>query len=299
MPVSNPPPFIQSGSHSAASLRRLTGSLTADVSGVIRADDLKVAQAVTPSMAVLVAAGRGYVVGSESAVQGSYHVESQGSETLAIAASNPTNPRIDLIVARVQDTAFSGVVDGWSLAVIAGTPAGAPVAPTAPDSSIVLARVAVAAGVTTITNANITDLRPRARPDWTAPWGLLATAQVSASTNATGTIVDVTGLTVTTAVIPAGRWIRTTVVGNASSSNATDVAAFTLTDQSNGVKNRFDSGELAGATRAFSHSWVEQSAGGVITRKLRIQRVVGSGTVTMFANADRKAQIVIEDIGAV
>jgi hypothetical protein len=73
--------------------------------------------------------------------------------------ANPTNPRIDLICATVNDAYYTGSLNNVVIQAIAGTPAGSPVAPSLPANSITLATVAVGAGATAITNANITDTR--------------------------------------------------------------------------------------------------------------------------------------------
>jgi hypothetical protein len=109
---------------------------------------------------VNVASGQVYVPGTEGATQFVYSCVNDATKNLTITASDPTNPRIDIVVAKVQDTAYSGGVNSWSLAVVAGTPSGSPAVPTAPANSVTLAHVAVAAGVTSIVNANITDKRP-------------------------------------------------------------------------------------------------------------------------------------------
>ena len=63
-------------------------------------------------------------------------------------------------MARVQDSAYSGSADEFSIEVVTGTPAASPSDPSLPSGSCwVLARVQVNAGASSITNANITDLR--------------------------------------------------------------------------------------------------------------------------------------------
>jgi hypothetical protein len=59
----------------------------------------------------------------------------------------------------VQDAYYTGSLNDVILQVVAGTPAGSPVAPALPANSISLATIAVGAGATSITNANITDTR--------------------------------------------------------------------------------------------------------------------------------------------
>lgn len=79
-----------------------------------------------------------------------------------IATADPTNPRKDRIVAKFDmsvdpNTVASNIV---TITVVAGTPAGSPSAPAEPANAITLAIIAVAAGATSIVNANITDSRP-------------------------------------------------------------------------------------------------------------------------------------------
>jgi hypothetical protein len=130
--------------------------------GVVGSSALAVTQKDTPDMGVKVAAGLAYVRGTESADQGVYSVCNDAATNLTISTADGSNPRRDLIVAKIEDDDYSGSAQAWSLAVVTGTPAGSPADPTPPANSLVLARVAVAAGASSITNANITDLRPRA-----------------------------------------------------------------------------------------------------------------------------------------
>ncbi len=93
-------------------------------------------------------------------------------ENVVISASDPSNPRIDVIVSFVDlaviDDTLSNNVGALKFKSVTGTAAGSPVAPdsTAIQSSVgagnpyvILANVAVAAGATTISDANITDMR--------------------------------------------------------------------------------------------------------------------------------------------
>jgi hypothetical protein len=103
-------------------------------------------------MQVKVAAGFGMVRG---------HFYSNDSVlTLSIAAANATNPRIDLVVLKLDPTANS-----ITAVVKTGTAASSPSAPTltVTDTGVMevtIAQVAVAANATTISAGNVTDLRP-------------------------------------------------------------------------------------------------------------------------------------------
>lgn len=79
--------------------------------------------------------------------------------TLTVTAAN-TSPRIDLVVLRLDPTANT-----ITAVVKAGTPAASPVAPslTVTDTGtyeVTIASIEVAANASTITAANVTDLRP-------------------------------------------------------------------------------------------------------------------------------------------
>lgn len=90
----------------------------------------------------------------------------------SVAASDPTNPRIDVVYCYVDlSVVQSATVNNpaaLKFGVFAGTPAGSPVAPTnaaiqsflgSTTPFIKLAQIAVAANASTIVNANITDFR--------------------------------------------------------------------------------------------------------------------------------------------
>ena len=114
---------------------------------------LAVAATDPASMNVTVATGAAFVQGRL------FEVHTSG-ETLAIGAADPTNPRIDRVVVKLDN---SSAVRSVSLAVKAGTPAASPVPPTLQRDGTVwelsLAQVYVAAGATSISSANIADER--------------------------------------------------------------------------------------------------------------------------------------------
>lgn len=119
-------------------------------------------------MSVNIAAGSAIVPGVDVAVvQGNYSVFNDAPVNAPLTPSNPTNPRIDLVILTVQDAYYQGAVNAPSFQVIAGTPAGSPVAPSVPVSfrdCLILAQVAVAANAVNITSGNITDKRVHAGP---------------------------------------------------------------------------------------------------------------------------------------
>lgn len=88
-----------------------------------------------------------------------YNDYSSGQVNLAIASSNPSNPRIDVVGAQVEDSAYSGSNNDWKLAVITGTAAASPTIPSFPANFIPLALVWVAAASSSVTSGNILDVR--------------------------------------------------------------------------------------------------------------------------------------------
>ncbi|MDF1596939.1 MAG: hypothetical protein P1T08_12745 [Acidimicrobiia bacterium] len=131
-----------------------------DVAGL----SFKVAQNLGTDMNVKVGSGTAYdraVVAGDLAGQGVYVIEHQNaSQVLAVPASDPTNPRKDIVIARIYDDTFDSSGNSYAdVELIQGTPAAAPTAPTLPDGALLLATVDVAAATTAIVNGNITDNR--------------------------------------------------------------------------------------------------------------------------------------------
>jgi hypothetical protein len=110
-------------------------------------------------MNVFVAAGWAVVVGNIQPGMGAYTFYNDAPVLLTITTANATEPRIDLIVATVNDSFYSGSANNVVYQVIAGTPASSPTVPATPPNSIALASVYVGAAVLSINSGNITDLR--------------------------------------------------------------------------------------------------------------------------------------------
>jgi hypothetical protein len=158
MAVRTPPSWLQNGSHPAENDRLTTQALWA-TTGIIKSTSLAVTQNSPAGLSVLVASGWAAIVGTTQSNMGTYVGYNDATTTLSITTADPTNPRIDLVCMTVQDAYYTGSLNDVILQVVAGTPAGSPVAPTLPANSISLATIAVGAGATSITNANITDTR--------------------------------------------------------------------------------------------------------------------------------------------
>ena len=162
MALRTPPSWLQNGSHPAENDRLTTQGLWR-TSGVLSLtnNDLRVTAPGT-GMSISVAAGWANIIGTFQSNMGAYQCYNDGATTLTITTANPSNPRIDLVCITVSDAFYSGATNTVAFNVVAGTPAAVPVAPALPVNSIALATVAVGAGVTTITNGNVTDTRTAA-----------------------------------------------------------------------------------------------------------------------------------------
>lgn len=163
MTVETPPGVVQSGSISAElDRRRVTALLQRGstigsiVGGLIAPTDMAVTAG--SGMQVLVAPGEAFVPGTSSATQGGYYSRVSSSTALTIAAANVTNPRVDLVVAQVEDAAYSGASNLFQVAVLTGTAtSGATLsnlsgAPSLTASSLALAYVLVPANATSISS---------------------------------------------------------------------------------------------------------------------------------------------------
>lgn len=171
MAAQNPPYSMQTGAHGAELFRRAVGSVLNTAGGVVALGDLAVTANSPAAMNVLVASGSIWIPGTTNTAQGMYHCFNDASVTLSITAASATNPRIDTIVAQVEDAAYAGATNAWKLAVVTGTATvGATLANltgagAVPASSLVLAYVLVAANATTIVSGAIQDNRIFARPN--------------------------------------------------------------------------------------------------------------------------------------
>jgi hypothetical protein len=162
MALRTPPSWLQNGSHTAENDRLTTTGSLWGASGVIRSADLAVT-APGGTMTVSVASGWAAILGTYQTNMGTYMAYNDAAATATITTADPSNPRIDLVCITVSDAAYSGSLNQVAINVVAGTPAGSPTVPSTPTNSIALARVAVAAGATSITSGNITDVRVRAQ----------------------------------------------------------------------------------------------------------------------------------------
>ena len=158
MTLQTPPSWLQAGSY-PAQYDRLTAQALWATTGIIGTSSLAVTENSPPGMSVRVALGWAAIVGTTTTNMGVYTIFNDATDTLTITTADPTNPRIDLVCATVRDAFYSGANNDVIFQVVAGTPAGSPVAPALPANSISLATIAVGAAVTQINTVNITDTR--------------------------------------------------------------------------------------------------------------------------------------------
>lgn len=126
-------------------------------------------------MNVTVNPGHCVVANSASAVYGAYRFGNLSQATLTVATSDPTNARIDLVVAHVQDN--GDATSYCEIALVTGTPAPIPAAPSLPANAMTLAQISVPAGASSIVAGNISDQRV-----WTVPpGGILPVSSASAA----------------------------------------------------------------------------------------------------------------------
>lgn len=165
MTALNPPGFLQNRSdHTARELRGMISALV-NSPGIIGVNDFLVAQrAAGANMSVDIAGGQAFVLGTDDPNQGYYHCLSDSTPTnVTVTASHATLNRIDLVIARVYDSAYiGGALNQWGFEVTVGTPAASPVAPIAPADSMILAQIYVGASVVNVLNANLTNTRIQA-----------------------------------------------------------------------------------------------------------------------------------------
>jgi hypothetical protein len=115
----------------------------------------------TSSGSVTVQPFQGVIQGTRGAANGPYLVTLDEVKTIDVLAVAPhaSDPRQDLIVAVQTDTEFGDQRSALEIRHVPGTPSSPPADPTVAGDHLLLARVMVAAGATSISDANILDLR--------------------------------------------------------------------------------------------------------------------------------------------
>ena len=192
MALRTPPSWLQNGSHTAENDRLTTTGSLWGVSGIVRSADLAVT--ASSGMNLSVAAGWAAILGTYQTNMGTYMAYNDAAATATITTADPSNPRIDLVCITVNDAAYSGSLNSVAINVVKGTAAGSPSVPSTPTNSIALAQVAVAAGATTISSGNITDVRTRAQivePTFTSAASTSVPVRIQLNTGQTGNALQI------------------------------------------------------------------------------------------------------------
>ena len=121
----NPPGFLQNRTdHPARVLRGMLSGMIAN-GGTLESGAWLVSQrSAGANMSVDIAGGQGYIQGTEDPNQAYYYCLSDTTVVnKTIAAADGSLSRIDLVIARVRDTQYSGATNAWTFEVVTGTPA--------------------------------------------------------------------------------------------------------------------------------------------------------------------------------
>lgn len=296
----NPPSWLAAGSHPAQNDRLMLADLFG-TEGVLSATALKVSErSGTPNMSVDVAVGSAAIQGDDVSYQGMYHVVNDAVKNVVISTADATNPRKDLIVARVKDNTHGQAGDLWEIAAITGVPNASPIEPALPASAIKLAVVTVGAGVTSILNANIADGRT-ASEYWSKPRGVLA--HVTNTTSQTGlTTADATNMTATVTGVVGRRLLVSWYEPNLIMNQNGDIFELKLNELPSTARQRVLVGTPTLNTQ-IRQSSVEYrytvTTAGSVGWKATVVLVSGSSTLDIVRASDQPGYFTVEDVGGV
>lgn len=135
---------------------------------------------------------------------------------------------------------------------------------------------------------------------WNSAWGVVAEATVTATQTGITAQVDVTGLTVTFTPVVGRRYVYRIKV-EVGTDTVGDVPVMAVTDAANTQIDRH-TGRLSG-TASETWSWATLpetfSSTTSVTRKVRLGRAIGSGTLQTVAGTNIPARFFVEDVGPV
>lgn len=123
-------------------------------------DPMELYATSTPSMTVNIHPGTTVIQGTEADSQGAYTCHNDGVFQVTLSPSDSTFARRDLIVSRVFDSFYSdpeGLGSLWAINVIQGSPSPSPQLPGLPRNAYIEGDVFVAAGVTEVSNSDISN----------------------------------------------------------------------------------------------------------------------------------------------
>jgi hypothetical protein len=191
------PMMLQELCYTAADFRLQLNSLVCDEGVADVAGGSLLVTTGGSGLDLFVAEG-GAFIASDSADQGIYSVYNDAQVTLTATTASGANPRVDTVIATVNDSQLSGTDDDWVLSVLAGTPnaaaaltdAGIAASATAlPDRSIALAYVLVPTSFAGpfVNATHILDVRNSYGECGGAPWVSLSASAATSSGNNTFT----------------------------------------------------------------------------------------------------------------
>jgi hypothetical protein len=182
-------PVIRADNMEPEVLRQLCSVLSGERDGIVRGTDFAVTQNGGGAMSVIVSSGFALISGTDSSpAQGQYHVYNDANVTVVVPTANGSNPRIDLIVATIQDAYYAGGTNSAILQDIAGTPGASPAVPATPADSLVLAHIYVGTAVASILTANINGTTGTNNPDTIAFTPMRSEGLLGKATPTGGTI---------------------------------------------------------------------------------------------------------------
>jgi hypothetical protein len=163
--------WISGGVVDAEDARLATGLLAAPASGPLASrtgirptagHPGRVEATATASKDVTVRPFQAVIQGTRGSSAGAYLVTSDATKTVDVLGASPADasqPRHDLLVARQFDPQYADSRTGMVVERVTGTPAVSPVDPAVPGDHLLLARIRVRAGATTVAAGDITNLR--------------------------------------------------------------------------------------------------------------------------------------------
>lgn len=147
--------YLQAGSYTALQDRRLQSSAMAGLSPNAGSFNGVLALGGNNNLAVAAATGFNITIEPGSAMVDQYHVASDASTPLTVAAST-TSARRDLVVVRVLDQEAGDATSEAKIEIVKGTTTADP---TVPARSFVLAQIDIPASAASITAVMIVDRR--------------------------------------------------------------------------------------------------------------------------------------------
>lgn len=298
-------PVIRADNMEPEVLRQLTSILSGARDGILHGTDLGVTQNGGGAMSVIVSSGFALISGTDSSpVQGQYHVYNDANVTVTVPTSNPSNPRIDLIVATIEDAYYAGGSNTAILQDIAGTPAASPLVPATPADSLVLAHVYVGTGVGSILTANINGTTGTNNPDAYAftpmrSEGLLgiglSTGGSNTSTASPGTVMPGMSCVVN---VSANRKIRIRATFNVNNSATASLVHAIVRDGATVLRFNYESVATSPQYVACMAEIYDTPTAGIHQYALNVWSSVAN-TISSYNQASIGGQIIVEDCGPV